>query len=462
MKRDKDIKQQPIQVDDCVMLPHDTDIEKDVLGSIIVGGEEAYISSEQYLTPSTFYDRSNGIIYSAIQGLSNAHKPIDAITLCTAMRADGTLESVGGVVYIANLTRNVSTTCFVKDRAALLRQYEIQRGLFVLGEKTKAMSIDFACDVQETIETVEKGLTELQMNTQSRASSMMENISKFYQWVEDNADKKNRPISTGLDGLDAILNGGFRAPDLIVIGGRPSMGKTQFAIHFTRRAAEQRKYVYFVSIEMTAIQLIARMVAEDGISYSRIRQGTLYPAEYDELNEKLAGLSMMRLNIADSPDCRYLHYIKSEARALKRKGELDMIVIDYLQLVRTNQRFEKRYIEVGYITGELKALAKELEVPVIVLAQLSRPASGAEREAPKMENLRESGDIEQDADIIIFPHRPYVYDNEACDRLGRSWKNRGMLLVEKNREGERNVRTYFMNDEQFKKFWDDEEANEKL
>jgi len=184
--------------------------------------------------------------------------------------------------------------------------------------------------------------------------------------------------------------------------------------------------------------------------------------EWKAMDKSLSNLGNMRINIADSPECRQLSYIISEARSLKRKGQLDIMFIDYLGLIRTNQRFEKRYIEVGYITGELKALAKELRIPIILLAQLSRPATGAEKQAPTMESLRESGDIEQDADIIIFPHRPYVYDQEACDERGISWKNRGVLLVEKNREGERKVKSYFMHDPQFKDFWDDEPANETL
>jgi replicative DNA helicase len=262
--------------------------------------------------------------------------------------------------------------------------------------------------------------------------------------------------------LDKILNGGFKSPDLIILGGRPSMGKTQFSTFFAEEAAKLGKHVYFVSIEMTAMQLVARMAAREGISYSNMRQGRLTSSEWSMIDSRASELQQLRINIADSPDCRQLSYIKSEARLLKRKGELDIMFVDYLGLIKTNMRFEKRYIEVGYITGELKALAKELQIPIILLAQLSRPPQGREKETPKMEALRESGDIEQDADIIIFPHRPYVYDSTAVDEMGRSWKDRGVLLIEKNREGQRNVKVYFENDPQFKNFWDDEQANERL
>lgn len=451
-----------VKVGDDVTLPHNDDIEKDVLGSILILGSESMSEVEEFLSPNAFYSSANKSIYSAIMSLMATRKPIDVYNLAIELKAQGTLDEVGGPMYISSITKNVTSTSFLGQHAKLLRQMEIQRDLFMLAEKAKVMAIDPSIDSQETIETVEKGLTELQMHEKGQALTMTESISQFYEWVRDNADKKNGAISTGLNGLDKILNGGFRSPDLIVIGGRPSMGKTQFAVHFARNAALQGKEVYFVSIEMLAEQLVARMVAKEGLSYSRMRQGTLDTNEWHAMEEVLGDLSYLRMHIADKPECRQLSYIKSEARLLKRKGKLDMMIIDYLGLIRTNQRFEKRYIEVGYITGELKALAKELKIPIILLAQLSRPASGQEKQAPKMEALRESGDIEQDADVIIFPHRPWVYDAQACDETGRSWANRGVLLVEKNREGERNVRTYFANDPQFKDFWDDDTANEQL
>lgn len=451
-----------IKIDDEVQLPRNSELEKQVLGELLIVGGNALTEVENIITPASFYDDANAIIYGTMLEMHAEHKPITILDLAMVLMAKGKSEAIGGPVYLANITRSVATTAYLVQHATELHQCEVQRNMFVLAEKIKAMSADPYFDADEVMEFAEKGITELQVNTTGQAKDMVTCIGQLYDWVMDNADNKNKPISTGLAGLDRILSGGFRSPDLVVIGGRPSMGKTQFAVHFAEHACLQGKNTYFVSIEMTAKQLIARMAAREGVSYSHMRQGTIRGDEFKQLDENLNRLQHFPLMIADSPDCRNLSYIKSEARRLKRQGKLDIIIIDYLGLIRTNQRFEKRYIEVGYITGELKALAKELEVPIILLAQLSRPPQGQEKQPPKMESLRESGDIEQDADVIIFPHRPYVYDHNACDESGRTWKDRGILLVEKNREGERNVKAFFMNDPQFKEFWDDEIANEQL
>ena len=452
-----------IKIGEEVQIPRNSALEKEVLGEILIVGEQALTEIENIITPASFYDEANAIIFATLLEMQASHKPITILDLTMALMAKGQSEAIGGPVYLADITRSVATTAYLVQHATELHQCEVQRSMFVLAEKIKAMASDSYFDAEEVMEMAERGLTEIQVNTTSgQAKDMVTCIGQLYDWVMDNADNKNKPISTGLAGLDRILNGGFRAPDLVVVGGRPSMGKTQFAVHFAEQACLQGKKTYFVSIEMTAKQLIARMAAREGVSYSHMRQGTIYGDEFEQLNMNLERIQHLPLMIADSPECRNLSYIKSEARRLKRQGKLDIMIIDYLGLIRTNQRFEKRYIEVGYITGELKALAKELEVPIILLAQLSRPPQGQEKQPPKMESLRESGDIEQDADVIIFPHRPYVYDHNACDETGRTWKDRGVLLVEKNREGERNVKTFFMNDPQFKEFWDDESANDQL
>lgn len=438
-------------------LPQNADIERDILGSIMFLGDTAFGDVERYLSPTTFYDSRNKIIFNAIVQLKSEHKPFAVIDVCNILNSSGKLKEAGGVSYISSLASNAGAS-YLQEHAQLLRQMEMQREAFFLASKAREMALDSSIDIAETLEYIEKGLTDIQTSAGGSALSMDDSITAFYDWLKSVEDCKTPIISTGLSGLDSILNGGFRSPDLIIIGGRPSMGKTQFAVFFSENAALQHKYVYFVSIEMTATQLVARMAAKGGLSYTNMRKGTLTPDDYRVLEENIGKLAHLPINIADCAECRQLSYIKSEARRLKRKGELDMIVIDYLQLIRTNQRFEKRYIEVGYITGELKALAKELQVPVILLAQLSRPPKGEEKKAPKMEDLRESGDIEQDADIIILPHRPWVYDQNATDSTGRTWKGRGKLIVAKNREGERNVDAYFTHDQQFKEFYDDEFA----
>lgn len=455
-------KQQKFKfTDENMQIPRNYDLEREVLGELLILGEEAITNFDSTITPKTFYNENHSIVYATMLKLVKQKKPLDLINLAMQLKADDKLDYIGGSSYLSGLISKVASTAHIKQHIEQLRQYEVNRDLFCLSEEVKVLANDPTSDSSDTIEFIEKSLTDLRVSNKSCALTMTDSISVFYDWLQTNMEHKST-IPTGLKSLDKILNGGFKSPDLIILGGRPSMGKTQFSTFFAEEAAKLGKHVYFVSIEMTAMQLVARMAAREGISYSNMRQGRLTSSEWSMIDSRASKLQQLRINIADSPDCRQLSYIKSEARLLKRKGELDIMFVDYLGLIKTNMRFEKRYIEVGYITGELKALAKELQIPIILLAQLSRPPQGREKETPKMEALRESGDIEQDADIIIFPHRPYVYDSTAVDEMGRSWKDRGVLLIEKNREGQRNVKCFFENDPQFKNFWDDEQANEKL
>lgn len=451
-------KQQQMVIPDASSLPKNVEMEQEVLGSIMFLGEAGLNDIEAHISPDTFYDQKNKTVYEAILKLKAEHKPISLVDIAEALHASDKIDEIGGVTYLSTIS-NLSSTSYLKEHAMYLHQLEMTRDIYFLVTKAQMMTLDKSYDVDEIMEFIEKGMTEIQTSSGGSALSMTESISAFYEWLKSVQNQDTPIISSGLNGLDAILNGGFRSPDLIIIGGRPSMGKTQFAVHFAEHAAMQGKYVFFISIEMTAVQLIARMAAKGGVSYTNMRKGQLTSTDWDMIDDNISVMANLPINIADCNECRSLAYIKSEARRLKRKGELDMLIIDYLQLIRTNQRFEKRYIEIGYITGELKSLAKELGVPVILLAQLSRPQKGEEKKAPKMEDLRESGDIEQDADIIILPHRPWVYDQNAIDENGRSWQGRGKLIVAKNREGERNVSAYFTHDPQFKEFYDDEYAN---
>lgn len=230
---------------------------------------------------------------------------------------------------------------------------------------------------------------------------------------------------------------------------------TQAAIHFAKNAAMDGKKPLFISIEMTKIQLVLRMITENNaIDFYKIKTGQLSPEEWRLVDEAIAKISQMEMRIADDNNIQYLGNIKSLARSYARKGELGMIIIDYLQLIRTGMSFGTRDLEIGYITRELKALAKELNVPIMLLAQLNRGIKGAKVTCPKLEDLRESGNIEQDADIVIFIHRPSYYDNEAIDDNGDTWNLRGYFYIAKYREGERDAKIYFEHDEYFKKIID--------
>lgn len=445
-----------------LMVPRNEELERTILGEILMGGVNKYIDIENIITAKSFYSDINATIFMACAKLSCDKKDITPQELFQELYTSGKLDYIGGATHIAQLTRDVASSVAIVRHARELRQVELKRGAFLLAERLKEMAADSSTDESEVLEYADRGITELQTNTEGQVYSMDESLSRYYEWSLNNECHQNRVISSGLQSLDDVLDGGFRAPDLIVIGGRPSMGKTAFAVHFAECFVRAGFHTLFFSLEMTDIQLIHRMVAKNGLYSSHVRKGTMTGEERRIQEENMSSLMGLKLHIACSESHKQLSAIKAEAYRFKRKGELDAIIIDYLQYIRTRQRFEKRYLEVGYITSELKALAKELDVPIILLAQLNRKTDGDLDQVPKMEDLRESGNIEQDADIIIFPHRPWVYDNEATDPTGRSWKDRGILYIAKNREGQRNVKTYFMSDPQFKEFYDDEQANEIL
>lgn len=230
---------------------------------------------------------------------------------------------------------------------------------------------------------------------------------------------------------------------------------TQMALSFAKAAALSDKHVFFASIEMTSTQLVNRYLLENNrINSYNLRTGQMTDEEWQAVDETAGKLWNMKLHIADSHNIRYLNNIKSEARKLKRKGKLDVMIIDYLGLIKTNMKFASRYLEIGYITGELKNLCKELDVPIILLSQLNRPVKGMAVKEPQLEDLRESGDIEQDADIVLFIHKPDYYDPEAQDSKGEKWKGRGKLIIAKYREGARNNAVIYYHDERYKKIWD--------
>lgn len=238
---------------------------------------------------------------------------------------------------------------------------------------------------------------------------------------------------------------------------------TQLGLHFAKHAALSNKHVLFVSIEMTASQLADRLLLEDDrISMYNLRTGHLSMDEWKAIDAQAGNLYNLNINIADSHNIRYINNIKSEARRMKRQNKLDILFIDYLGLIRTNMKFGTRDLEIGYITGELKNLAKELNVPVVLLSQLSRPPKGMTVKEPQLEDLRESGNIEQDADIVLFIHRPSYYDPAVTTSTGESWENKGKLIIAKYREGARNRDIIFRHDDNFKKIFDNDQQQQSL
>ena len=439
--------------------PQALEVERAVLGTILI---ESKAIERVELDVEDFYSPSHAIIFNAILTLKNLRVPIDTITVVQELNRTKHLDEVGGVVYLAELTDGVGSSAHLEYHTAILKQKSLARKLILQSQNVIARAFDQSEDVQNIVEYLEKSFTDI---TTSSSSSdyhdMRSSIEQTLKYLADLQTKKESgesvSIPTGLKGLNDQIGGGWSAPDLVILGGRASMGKTAFALKFARTAAQSDNDCLFISIEMTLIQLMMRIFTEDErLSYYNMKTGQMLQHEWGFIDEKVAEIQSDKLIIADDHNIRNLNNIKSLARNLYRKGRLKIMIIDYLQLIKTNLKFGTRDLEIGYITGELKNLAKELNIPIILLAQLNRGMKGSEGSDPVLSDLRESGNIEQDADKVIFPHRPTYYNPEAMDKDGKSWENRGFLLIGKNREGIKDAKVYFRHDDNFKKIFDDD------
>lgn len=439
--------------------PQARELEAAVLGALMIE-KEAFGLIDGIISEDDFYDIIHQTIFKAISNLGGKRNPIDMITVVEELKKMGEIENIGGVAYIAELTDKVMSSAHIEFHAKIISQKAQARKLIAVSATIQNMAFDETQDVAETIEVLEKSLTELTANNSPCQSldieaALTKTLNQAVKLQEDKSKGLLTAIPTHLKQLTEQLDGGWRDPDLIIIGARPSMGKTQHAIAAAKSAALSNIDCALFSLEMTAVQIINRLLMEDeAIDGYNLRTGQMKPEEWIAIDGMVNNLLSMKLNIADHHNIRYLNNIKSEARRLHRQGRLKLLIIDYLQLIRTNMKFGTRDLEIGYITGELKNLAKELGIPVIVLSQLSRKEKGVKVKDPQLEDLRESGNIEQDADIVIFIHKPDYYDELAEDKEGVRWRNRGKLIIAKYREGLRNNTVIFHHDDRYKKIFD--------
>ena len=341
--------------------PQAIELEKIVLGALMT---EKDAIDKIDLTESDFYDNNHALIFKAIKRLKSKHVPIDIFTVSDELTKMGELDTIGGSYFLALLSANVVSATNIHHHALIIKQKSIARNLISLSNEIQEMAYNQDTDVADIMEHLEKQYTDISTgNIASEASDINQSLEDTYNYLiqlQNNAESgKQIAIPTGLKELDHKLNGGWRAPDLIVLGGRPSMGKTQFAVHFAKHAGLAQKNTLVVSIEMTKIQLIIRMITEDdGIDFYRLKTGRLTTEEWELVHNRITEISKLNLNIADDHNIRYLNNIKSLARKMSRKGKLDFLIIDYLQLIKTNAKFGTRDLEIGYITGELKKIGR--------------------------------------------------------------------------------------------------------
>ncbi|AFG38044.1 replicative DNA helicase [Spirochaeta africana] len=385
--------------------PHNLEAEIACLGAILLNPREAVDRVVQKVRPADFYRPAHTKICEAALSLFNRNEVVDLITLTEELRGRGELEMVGGPGYLAMLTDSVPSSANVDYYAEIIYQESMRRKLITMGSAISEVARDHGRKTREIIEEFEKQLFEIAENRQTQEFELAGDIVKVAIDEIERRYRSENPftgIPSGFTDLDNMLSG-FQPSEFIIIGARPSIGKTSLALSLANRMAMQEKRrVGFFTLEMSKGSIMQRIIAmEARIDASRIRKGALRPADFHGLFDAADRIFNAQMWITDVPNMPLLD-VRAQARRMKKLHDVEVIFIDYLTLISPEKKDIPRHEQIAEISRSLKALARELEIPVIVLSQVSRDSEG---KRPSLANIRESGSIEQDADVVIFLHR---------------------------------------------------------
>ena len=420
--------------------PQAVELEEAVLGALMLE-RDSIIAVQEYITSDTFYTEEHRLIYKAIESLSAELKPIDLYTVTERLKVRKELKKVGGAAYLAQLTQKVGSAANVEFHAKIIAQKYVQRELIRSATEIQRRSYDEDQDVTDLIGFAEGEIFKVAEGHVKRSVQNAKDIlAKALAQIEEASKNSSafNGVQSGFMALDRVTMG-WQPSDLIIIAARPSMGKTAFVLSMARNMAiEYQQPVAFFSLEMSAVQLMMRLiVAETGLYSNDIKSGKLTPEQWRHLESATKPLGTAPLFIDDTPALSVFEF-RSKARRLKIHNDIKIIVIDYLQLMTGSQDTKgngNREQEVAFISRTLKAIAKELNVPMIALSQLSRATEqrgGSKR--PQLSDLRESGAIEQDADIVAFIHRPEYYGMNT-DENGMPTAGLAEIILAKHRNG---------------------------
>ncbi|MGH7903292.1 MAG: replicative DNA helicase [Candidatus Dormibacteraceae bacterium] len=411
--------------------PHSLEAEQSVLGSFVLD-PEAITRVLDFLSPEDFYRENHRHIYRAGQNLFREGEPIDSITIASALEKMGVLEQIGGRAYLALLEQSVPTAANAEYYGRIVKEKAYKRSLISAGTKISALGYD---EAREASESLNEANSLVYAIAADRVGSEFNRLDKLLHAAMDRIDAQMNTgtgvvgVASGFYELDNLTSG-FKPSDLIIVAGRPSMGKTSLALNIALRAAVDDKVpVAIFSLEMSKEQLVERMLCEHArIDAQRMHRGHLGDAEYERLVAALGPLEEAPIFIDDAPTMDELT-VMLKARQMKMRENIGMVVVDYLQLMHGRSRGDdNRVQEVSAISRGLKALARELKIPVLAISQLSRAPEQRPDKRPMLSDLRESGSIEQDADLVLFVFRPDYY--KADDRPGIA-----ELIVAKHRNG---------------------------
>ena len=418
--------------------PQATDLEEVVLGAMMID-KKGVDEVVDILHPDAFYKEAHQHIFEAIFKLFKDGSPIDLLTVSNQLKKDGKLEAAGGDYNIIQLTQKVSSSAHIEFHARIILQKYIQRSLIKISNEIIEDSYDESTDVFDLLDKAESKLYEVTQGNIKRSSETAQSlVTQALNKIEEISNKEGLSgIPSGFERLDKLTSG-WQPSDLIIVAARPGMGKTALTLSMARNiAVDQKIPVAFFSLEMASVQLITRLISsETGLSSEKLRTGKLETHEWEQLNVKVKDLEKAPLFIDDTPSLSIFD-LRAKARRLASQHGIKLIVIDYLQLMTASTAGGNREQEISTISRNLKALAKELSVPVIALSQLSRAVEtrgGSKR--PLLSDLRESGAIEQDADIVSFIYRPEYYKIDEWDDEERSpTDGQAEFIVAKHRNG---------------------------
>lgn len=413
--------------------PQSIESEQSVIGAMLVN-PECLTTVLEHVKPDSFYKQSHKYIFQAILELYNNAEPIDVVTVSEYLRDIGNLEAIGGRSYINDMALSVVTTANVEYHAKKVQQKATMRELIKAGTNIVADAYE-ETDVEKALDNAERAVFELgQRRSAKELTHIKDIVSETFSKIESRAENQDKitGIPSGFDDLDN-MTAGFQKSDLIILAARPSMGKTAFCLNLAANAAfKGGSGVAIFSLEMSKEQLVQRLLCSEAeIDAQRIRTGNMQMSDWSALSNAMARLAPMPIYIDDSPGVSVME-LRSKARKLKYENEnLGMIIIDYLQLMEGDGSSKgDRVQEISKISRGLKGLAREIDVPVIALSQLSRAVESRQNKRPMLSDLRESGSIEQDADIVMFIYRDEYYNPDLVEKKGEA-----EVIIAKQRNG---------------------------
>ena len=421
--------------------PQATDIERAVLGALMID-KDAFSVVSEIIRSETFYEPRNQKIYHAVQSLNMTDKPVDMMTVVDQLKKEGTLEEVGGPAYIVDLTSHVASSAHIEYHARILAQKYIARQLISYASAIETKAFDETVAIDELMQEAEGKLFELSQTNMKKDYTQIDPVLEQAVNILQKASSNKgglTGIPTGYTKLDD-MTAGWQNSDLVIIAGRPAMGKTAFALSLAKNIAVDFQIpVGFFSLEMSNVQLVNRLISNVcELEGNKILNANMDDEEWNRLDRNIRKLYGAPIYIDDTPGMSIFE-LRSKARRLVREKNVKILMIDYLQLMNASgTRFGSRQEEVSTISRSLKGLAKELDIPVLALSQLNRTVETRDAtntsKIPQLSDLRESGAIEQDADMVLFVHRPEYYRIYQDDK-GNDLRGMAQIIIAKHRKG---------------------------